>query len=162
VGAHSPAGSINTAVNDLKDEDTSFSAILTPRVLLAVASYAALAILDIAFGALQPLMLATPIEYGGLGVPPATIGIVLGSFGVLNGFLQGILFARVVRAVGLRRTFLISMAAFAPLFSMFPLLNWVARNQGTSPLVWTLVGVQLLNWVVMDMSYGGQCYLKAV
>jgi hypothetical protein len=136
------------------EDDVSFKAILTPRVLLAIASYGALAILDIAFGALQPLVLATPIEYGGLGVSPATIGIVLGSFGVLNGVLQGVLFTRVLQLFGLRRTFICAMAAFVPLFVMFPILNTVARtNHEAGPLVWTLVGVQLLNWVVMDMSY---------
>lgn len=154
IVGHSHTDSEGTVVNDDTDVDASFKAILTPRVLLAIAAYAALAILDIAFGALQPLVLATPIEYGGLGVSPTTIGIVLGSFGVLNGVLQGVMFTRVLQLFGLRRTFIFAMAAFVTLFAMFPLLNMAARAEGRAgPLMWTLVSVQLLNWVVMDMSY---------
>ena len=77
--------------------------MLTPRVLLSISNYAVLAIVEIAYLALQPLFLATPIELGGLGLPPPTIGIILGTFGVLNGFFQAMFFATLMDRWGPKR-----------------------------------------------------------
>jgi MFS family permease len=136
------------------NETVPLRQLLTPRVLLAIANYAMLAILDISLGALQPLYYSTPISLGGLGFSPAKIGLVMGMFGILNGILQGLFFSRIVGLVGLRRTFLISMGAFAPLFAMFPVINLVARARDVKVEVWALLVAQLLIWVIMDMSYG--------
>lgn len=53
--------------------------ILTRPVIIAVSNYAALALLDIAYCALGPLFFATPIEDGGLGLSPSSIGLVMGA-----------------------------------------------------------------------------------
>ncbi|KAG5715809.1 putative peptide/nitrate transporter, partial [Termitomyces sp. T112] len=45
--------------------------LLTPRVLLAAGNYAGLSLVDIAFRAIQPLFLSTPIAFGGLGLSPS-------------------------------------------------------------------------------------------
>jgi hypothetical protein len=128
--------------------------LLTPRVLLAIANYGMLAVLDIALGALQPLYFSTPVALGGLGFSPARIGIVIALFGIINGIFQGAFFSRIVGTVGLGRTFVVSMGAFAPLYALFPVISAVAKARGVGAEVWTLVVLQLFVWVVMDMSYG--------
>ncbi|KAH9166541.1 major facilitator superfamily domain-containing protein [Lactarius sanguifluus] len=50
-------------------------ALLTRPVLTSVANYASLALLDIAAGALMPLVWSTPITLGGLGLTPVSIGL---------------------------------------------------------------------------------------
>lgn len=54
--------------------------ILTRPVIVAVANYGALSLLDIAFSALLPLFYASPVEAGGLGFSPSKIGLILGCF----------------------------------------------------------------------------------
>jgi hypothetical protein len=49
-----------------------------PGVALAVGNYGLLAVLDIAFCALQPLFFASPVPLGGLGLSPAQIGMIMG------------------------------------------------------------------------------------
>lgn len=138
------------------EEPTQLRRLLIRPVLLSVANYGALALLDIAYRAVQPLFLSTPVALGGLGVSPATIGAVLGAFGLLNGVFQAAFFARIVRRWGPKRVFMAGMAMFVPLFALFPVLNALARAAGgvVDRTVWTVVFVQLMLSVVMDMAYG--------
>ncbi|PCH42368.1 MFS general substrate transporter [Wolfiporia cocos MD-104 SS10] len=124
-------------------------------VLLSVANYGCLALLDIAYRAIQPLFYSTPIALGGLGLSPARIGAVLGAFGLMNGVFQAMFFARVVRRFGPKAVFMTGMAVFIPLYVLFPVINALARSAGMiTPLVWAIVFLQLGISVIMDMSYG--------
>ena len=86
---------------------------------------------------------------------PATIGLCLGLFGLLDGTVQGLIFARVVRRIGLKRFFLTGLFCFIPLFATFPVINHFAREWGLSPAVWALVVLQLMIHCVTDMAFGG-------
>ncbi|KZT07602.1 MFS general substrate transporter [Laetiporus sulphureus 93-53] len=137
----------------LENPATLRSLMIWP-VLLSVANYGALAFLDIAYRAIQPLFYSMPIELGGLGLNPATIGAVLGSFGLMNGIFQASFFARIVRRYGPKRVFMMGMAIFVPLFMLFPIINAMARKAGMTRAVWFMVMFQLAVSVIMDMSYG--------
>lgn len=119
-----------------------------------MANYAFLSLLDIAYRAIQPLFYSMPLELGGLGQPPARIGILLASFGVMNGTIQAIYFPRLVRRWGQKGLFMTGMAMFVALFTLFPIINGVARAQGLSYWVWGLAFVQLMLGVICDMGYG--------
>src|SRR5882757_7770544 len=104
----------STAVDDealdapedvVEDSPVSMRSLFVPSVLIPVANYACLAILDIAMLALQPLFYSTPIELGGLGFDPVTIGFWMGSFGIVNGVLQTIIFAPLVHRYGPKSAF---------------------------------------------------------
>ncbi|KAL1949403.1 hypothetical protein VTO73DRAFT_8284 [Trametes versicolor] len=129
-------------------------ALLTRPVLWSIANYAALAFLEIAYRAIQPLFFSTPIELGGLGLPPSTIGIILGSFGVMDGVFQALFFAKFVGWWGQKRVFQVGMSMFIPLFLLYPVINILAKASGMTPLVWFLIFLQLALLVIMDMSYG--------
>ncbi|KAI0327954.1 MFS general substrate transporter [Cubamyces sp. BRFM 1775] len=130
------------------------SKVLTRRVLLSISNYAVLAIVEIAYLALQPLFLATPIELGGLGLPPPTIGIILGTFGVLNGFFQAMFFATLMDRWGPKRLFQQGLLAFVPLYLLFPIMSWYAKAHGITPVIWGLVLLQQILLVVMDLAFG--------
>ena len=136
------------------ESPTSLRSILVRPVLLSVANYGTLCLLDIAYRAIQPLFFSTPCELGGLGFTPATIGLVLGIFGLMNGSLQAVFFARVVRRWGPKRVFMAGMACFVPLFGMFPVINALARPNGVTGIVWAAIILQLAISVLMDMSFG--------
>ncbi|KAF9652374.1 MFS general substrate transporter [Thelephora ganbajun] len=129
-------------------------AVLTEPVVLSIASYLWLAFVDISLRALQPLFFATPIHLGGLSMSPATIGLCLGIFGLLDGTVQGLLFAKIIRRVGLKRLYLTSLFCFIPLFATFPVINYFAREWGRSPAVWALVVFQLTLNCITEMAFG--------
>ena len=123
-------------------------------MVLSIANYLWLAFIDIALLALQPLFYATPINLGGLGMSPATIGLCLGIFGLLDGMTQGLFFPKAVRRVGLKRLFLTGLSCFVPLFALFPIINHFAREWGLSPAVWALVAFQLTIKCATGMAFG--------
>ncbi|KAH9850280.1 MFS general substrate transporter [Lenzites betulinus] len=133
--------------------DGSLRAQLTRPVFWSVANYAALAFLEIAYRAIQPLFFSTPVELGGLGLPPSTIGVILGSFGVLDGIFQALFLAKIIGCLGQKRVFQLGMSMFIPLYLLFPILNTLARSNGMSLLVWALILLHLIMLVVMDMAY---------
>ena len=122
--------------------------------MLSIANYLFLAFIDMAFLSLQPLFFATPVDLGGLGLPPPTIGLYLGIFGLLSGTVQALFFSKAVRIFGLKKLFIMGLFCFIPLFALFPVISLLAREWGLSPAVWTLVASQLLLSCVTGFSYG--------
>ena len=138
--------------------------VLTRPVLISIANYGALALADIAFIAFLPLFLSTPVTLGGLGLSPPTIGTILGALGVLDGLFQALFFARAVDAWGAKRVYQAGIAAFVPLYALFPAMNAVARARGDGGgeiggVVWALVILQLGMVCVMDMAFGEWLFL---
>ena len=92
---------------------------------------------------------------------PATIGLCLGTFGLLDGIAQGLIFPKAVRRVGLKKLFVTCLFCFVPLFTLFPIMNHFARMWGLSPAVWALVVFQLMINCVTEMAFG-RCSLLNV
>jgi MFS family permease len=46
-----------------------------------------------------------PIEIGGLGLPPKSIGLILGAYGLTTGLFQVVFFARMIHRFGERHVF---------------------------------------------------------
>ncbi|KAI0767188.1 MFS general substrate transporter [Fomes fomentarius] len=137
-----------------EDSPPPLRTVLTKPVLISIANYGMLAISDIAFFALVPLFFATPIALGGLGLPPATIGFILGALGIIDGVLQALLFARAVRRWGPKQVYQAGMLMFIPMYALFPVMSIYAKVHGVTPAVWVLVFVQMVLLVIMDLAYG--------
>lgn len=137
-----------------RDDPLPLRDLLTFPVLISISNYVALAFLNIAFSALFPLFLAMPIEIGGLDLPPATIGYIMGAYGAGTGLFQFFFFAKIIRRLGERQIFINGMIAFAPLFALFPIINIIARQSGLSIVVWSGIAIICVLATVMDMSYG--------
>lgn len=127
-------------------------------VMFAAVNNATLSLVDIAFRAIHPLFLATPIEFGGLGLPPSTIGKILSFSGILNGVFQLFFFAKIHDRWGSKRTFITGIAFLFPSFALFPIINLLARNQGYSSAVWFAVIVQVMASIVLGISFGKASY----
>ena len=104
--------------------------------------------------ALMPLFYSSPIEYGGLGLPPSAIGILMGTYGLANGLCQAFGFTKVVKRWGVKRVFIAGMIAFLPIYLLFPVINLLARRWGLSPIVWVTLACQLLITIIMDTAFG--------
>ena len=132
--------------------------LLTPRGLIAAGNYASLSLVDIAFRAIQPVFLSTPINLGGLGLLPPSIGTLLSGQGILNTIFQVFFFARIHDRWGSKKTFIAGISAAIPAFIMFPVANALARTQGYSIAVWAAIGLQTISLPTFGLSYG-QCSL---
>ncbi|ESK95906.1 member of major facilitator superfamily multidrug- dha1 sub-family [Moniliophthora roreri MCA 2997] len=129
--------------------------LLTWPVIISVSNYVALAFLNIAFNALLPLFLHTPIPLGGLNLPPSIIGYVLGAYGCVTGLFQAAFFARIIHWLGERRIFVNGVASFIGLFAIMPIISVFAKAWGGNNwTVWALIGCILVLAVIMDMAYG--------
>ncbi|KAJ7746327.1 member of major facilitator superfamily multidrug-resistance, DHA1 sub-family [Mycena metata] len=128
--------------------------LLTRPVIVAASNYAALSLVDIALRAVHPVFLATPIEYGGLGLPTPRIGNLLSIFGVLNGGFQVFFFARLHDYLGSKKTFTLGVALALPTFALFPILSYLASKQGVTLFVWSLALVQVILSIGTSFAYG--------
>ncbi|KAF8896546.1 major facilitator superfamily multidrug-resistance, DHA1 sub-family [Infundibulicybe gibba] len=128
--------------------------LLTPRVIIAAGNYASLSLVDIAYRAIQPLFLSTPVELGGLGLPPSTIGNLMAIFGILNGVFQVFFFAKIHDRWGSKRVFTAGMVSAIPLFILFPIISQLAKSQGLGAAVWALVVTQIIISIGTSLSYG--------
>ncbi|KAJ6553591.1 major facilitator superfamily domain-containing protein [Mycena vulgaris] len=99
-------------------------------VLIALLNHAFLCFCEMSFNVLTPLVYATPIELGGLGLSPVYIGRIMGLFGFLNIFTQTFLSAKAIRRFGPRRIFTAAFCCLPLAFLAYPLLNFFARRAG--------------------------------
>ena len=128
--------------------------LLTPRVLIAGGNYASVSLVEIAFRAIQPLFLSTPIHLGGLGLPPPSIGTLLSAQAILGGIFQVFFFAQIHDRWGSKKTFMVGVASAIPAFVMFPVANAFARTQGYGIAVWTAIGIQTIAGVSFGLCWG--------
>ncbi|KAH7884692.1 MFS general substrate transporter [Phlebopus sp. FC_14] len=126
----------------------------TYSVMIPIANYGTLALIEIAFLALLPLFYATPIEFGGLGFPPSIIGTWMAAFGILDGVIQALFVAKIVDRIGAKNLFCWAVLCFYPLITIFPLMSAFVKIRGeVGPVIWVLLALQLIFMVLMDMSY---------
>lgn len=137
-----------------KDEPLSLREILVYPVVISIANYVSLAFLNICLNALLPLFFAMPLEIGGLGFSPATIGYIMGSYGAFMGLFQALYFAKIIRYLGERRLFICGICSFIPLFALLPIINLTAQRSGVSTFVWICISSMLPLLAFMDMSFG--------
>ena len=130
--------------------------LLTRPVIVSVANYAMIGLIDMGAIALIPLVWSTSIELGGLSMSPAYIGLWLTGCGLLNCIFQFIAFPPLVRRFGPRSIFITSILCFFPVYVMFPFENLAARysSHGTNLATTLLITLQLLALSLSDMGFG--------
>ncbi|KAG6916168.1 hypothetical protein DXG01_008141 [Tephrocybe rancida] len=123
-------------------------------VLIAVGNFGCLSLVDITFRTIQPLFLARPVSLGGLGLPEDQIQNILSAYGVLNGFVQLMLFTKIYNHLGPKKTFTYGVASAVPLFLMFPVTSFIARMLGQGILLWAAVAVQVVLPIGLSLAFG--------
>lgn len=136
------------------DRQVPFRALLTRPVLIAAGSYATFSLIEMAFRAVLPVFLATPIDMGGLNLDPPAIGTILSLLGISSGVIQWICFAPMHDWLGARNMFLITTFACLPVVALFPAISYVAREQGLGITVWLLVGLQMALFILASFAFG--------
>ncbi|KAI9568189.1 major facilitator superfamily domain-containing protein [Boletus coccyginus] len=145
---------VNIEESGKEDEDPPpLRTLLVPRVLIAAGNYAALSLLEMTFRAVQPVFFATPIELGGLGLDPPRIGNILSVFGLVDGLFHIFFFADLHDWLGSKVIYSVAIVSGIPLILSCPLINALARTQGLSWMVWSVVGVQLAFAIALNLAY---------
>lgn len=142
------------AVTPDSDKPLSLRSLLTKRVIMAAGNYALLSLIEIAFRAIQPVFLSTPVALGGLDLSPSVIGTLLSISGVLNAIFQVFFSAKVIGHWGTKKTYLVALVFALLSFASFPILSLLVWKGGMSRLVWALVTVHTVVPIGMNMGYG--------
>ncbi|KAG6860436.1 hypothetical protein C0995_011204 [Termitomyces sp. Mi166 len=143
------------------DPPVSFRQLLVYYpVILSIANYMSIAFLNIGVDALLPLFLAMPLNVGGLGFKPHTIGYIIGLYGASTGIIQILVFPALVRIAGIRRMFLTAVAAFSPIFVLFPIISLNAQEFGVNAFTWVCIACIIGLMTLADMSFG--CVLTCI
>ncbi|KAG1791879.1 major facilitator superfamily domain-containing protein [Suillus plorans] len=159
-----PDGSNSDTVQGSPDDSQPLpvSALMTPRVLIAMSNHATLALLDIALRTLIPVFYSTPVNMGGLGLDPPRIGNILAVFGIANGLFQVFFFARLHDRFGTKLVYTCGVASSVPTIIAFPIINMLSRTYGIDATVWFAVGLQLTMSIALNMCYScGSMYIAA-
>ncbi|KAI0302843.1 major facilitator superfamily domain-containing protein, partial [Multifurca ochricompacta] len=145
--------------NDTLDEEPSnpkkllpLRSVLIRPVVISIANYAMLALVNMAATALIPLVWSTSVEFGGLGLRPGSIGLWMSSYGFFNGAFQFAFFPLMARRFGPQRVFVTSVAVCAIIYTMFPLEN-LAAGGGSKATVWLLMFLQLLSLSISETGF---------
>jgi hypothetical protein len=105
-------------------------------------------------GVLIPLVWSTAVEFGGLGMSPASIGVWMASYGLLNGVFQFVGFPIIVERFGPRRIFIVSICSFFPMYLMLLFENLALRYvAGGAAVTVVLIIVQLSSIAMSDMGF---------
>ncbi|KAG1770674.1 MFS general substrate transporter [Suillus occidentalis] len=129
--------------------------LLTPTIIIPIANYAILALLDIALMALLPLFFSTPTYLGGLGFTPSHIGLWMAMFAIADGIFQALFFAKLVSWIGPKRLFCVAVSCFTPVMLIFPVMSWLVHTRGVvdHTIAFAMMS-QLVLAIIWDMAYG--------
>ncbi len=139
------------------DKPPPLRSILTKPVVVTVVNFGMFALLSMVAVTLIPLVWSTPVEFGGLNLSPASIGLWLSLYGATNGFFQFIFFPLLVGRFGLRPVFISSIVACGVIYAIFPYENLglrTAAGGGPNLVVWLLVILQLSSLCISELGYG--------
>ena len=121
----------------------SLRAIFVPGIIIAAINLSSIFVLQTFYSETEVLYLSTPIRNGGLGLSPRAIGTVSSISATITGVSQLFIFPRVHDKWGSRSVYVLGLCASVPLFVLWPLMNWIARTDGYSGLVWLALAAQI-------------------
>jgi len=128
--------------------------LLTRPVFIALANHGLLYFCNMANDALVPLFFATPISYGGLGLKPYDIGLILSICGICNALVQAFFGGWIIRRFGPRRVFTAGFCGLVVEFAMYPLIGFLVRRAGrVDAVVCVALACQLSCTFIIYFSY---------
>ncbi|KAH8108892.1 member of major facilitator multidrug-resistance DHA1 sub-family, partial [Phellopilus nigrolimitatus] len=144
-----------SSLSTLPPPSPPLRSLLTRPALLSISPYALLYLLDIAYRALQPVLYSNPRALGGLDLEPHAIENALAMLGLSNGIFQAFCFACMIKAWGVRKTYLAGITSAAPIFACFPAMSAVTREEPalSVPLL-VMLAFQLALTLPLNTCYG--------
>ncbi|KAF8731163.1 hypothetical protein AX14_005063 [Amanita brunnescens Koide BX004] len=129
-----------------------FRTIFVPGVIIAAANLAAINLVEIFYGSTEALFLSTPIKDGGLGLTPRAIGTFSSLSATVVGASELFIFHHVHEKWGSKYVYVLGAFATLPRFMLWPFINWIARRNGYTCLVWFSLGCQICCSVLSEFG----------
>lgn len=138
----------------IEEPKVPFSALMNRTVLIPIINYACLVFVEQSSSALFPLVYASSIEAGGLGLDAFTIGLVMSCVGIGIGLSATLISPGVLRKLGPHYTYRSFYWCYLFLISCYPLENYLARRAGRVDIyVWIVMVLQLSVTTLTVMNY---------
>ena len=130
--------------------------LLTRLVVVSIANYCMIGLLKIMGGSLILLVWSTSVEFGGLGMSPASIGLWIAGYGFLNGIFQFLAFPRIVGRFRPWRVFGPSTFCVSPIYTLLPFESLALRHSARDPkpAAALLIVLQLMMMCFSGMGFG--------
>ncbi|KAF7977167.1 hypothetical protein HWV62_4599 [Athelia sp. TMB] len=154
-GVSLPPSETQSEVDVAVDEPpVPFSALMTRRVLVPIINYAFLAFVEQCSSALLPLVYASSIGVGGLGLDSFTIGLLMSGLGIGIGLSSTLISPVVLRKLGPHKTYRIFFMCYLFTIGCYPIMNALARRAGGVDIfVWIVIAAQLGCITLTVMNY---------
>jgi hypothetical protein len=152
---------IQKCVVEEGDESTrrplSLRDLFVPGIVIAAINLSSTYLLQAFYLETEVLYLSTPIRDGGLGFSPRAIGTLSSISATVTGMSQLFIFPHVHEKWGSKKVFVLGLFAFIPLFVLWPLMNWIAKKDGYSGLVWFGLAAQICCSAVNGFAWRKSC-----
>ena len=135
--------------------------LLDRKLMMIYLNLVSLSFLDMSHFVLLPLFYSTSIPLGGLGLDPLRIGIVLGSFGFVNAFVQAKFLGPLIRKFGARKMYIMCFPGLLAGITLYPIMRHFAQLYGrVNYVVIICIIVQRSFQVFTFASYGTFLYSR--
>ena len=142
--------------------ESMFCTVFLPGVIIAAINLSAICLLQKFFSETEALYLSTPIRDGGLGLSLSAIGTCVSIRATVVGLSQLFVFPRVHDKWSSRCIFVLGLSASVPQFLLWPLMNWIARRDGYSSMVWLAFGSQICCSVLTEFAWRKSLYVTLI
>jgi len=139
--------------NESARRPLSLRAIFVPGIIIAAINLSSIYLVQAFYSETEVLYLSTPIKDGGLGLSLRAIGTFASIRSAVMGISQLFVFPRVHDKWGSKYVFALGLSASIPQFLLWPLMNWIARRDGYSGLVWFGLAAQVCCSVLNEFAW---------
>ncbi|KAG7094374.1 hypothetical protein E1B28_007975 [Marasmius oreades] len=146
--------SVTTQPEDGLPQRPSYRSLLTPELKMVFTCRGFLALTDISYVVLIPLIYSASTKLGGLGFTPSRIGTILGVYMFFNALNSITLSKRLVKKFGARTMFIVGYGSFlADFLGLMILRMLVKRAGGVTTAVWVVLVVQQMMALMVSTAY---------
>jgi hypothetical protein len=83
------------------------------------------------------------------------MGMIIGTWGVTNAFVQIVFLKWIVKMLGPRNAIIVGQSSYIVIFGLYPLLkHFIQRSGGMDARVWTVLVIQLMFHMLGAMAFG--------
>lgn len=148
-------GTLNTATSS--DPTTEIppppDRIFTKGTMIPIANLGFHAFMAQCCYVLNPLVLSTSVKLGGLGLNPYEIGLILGTWGALNGLLQVMCSAWIIKKLGAKRTYMLTFGGQIFSFLCLAAIGVLVQKEGVTVLVKALLVLYFCLLTLFSTAY---------
>ncbi|KAF9262457.1 MFS general substrate transporter [Marasmius fiardii PR-910] len=137
-----------------RSRESSYRSLMTPGLKTTLISQGFLALTDMSYVVLIPLIYSASTHLGGLGFAPFQIGTILGIVMFVNALNQATFSKWLVKKFGARTLFIVSYGCFLANFVGLMVMRMLVKRAGeVTTTVWVVLVVQQIFSLAISTAY---------